>query len=238
MYSPFSTPQALASQKQSTRSRRRSIIEALEPRQMMAADIGGNTISSAANIGTLDGSRIVSDWVGLADPNDFMRIQVPQQSYVQFGLSGLRADADLQLLDSSGRSIAYSARGGSNSEAINEDLPAGTYYVRVYRFSGDTNYTLTMNATPRQPNVQDNAGNSRDTARNVGVLSGERIYSDAVGSQDRDDFYRFQVTGRSSFELQLDGVTSDADVQLQDVNGRTIESSTRAGSESESIRVT
>ena len=170
--------------------------------------------------------------------NDYYRVQVGQQSDVRLGLDGLRADADLRLLDVGGRTIASSTRGGSNAESISLALQPGTYFVHVYRYSGDTNYRLTLSATPNAPSVPDYAGNSLGDARNVGVLSGVRSYSDFVGNSDRDDYYRFDLAGRSTFELAVDGLRADADVQLLDSSGRTIDSSTRGGSQSESVRQT
>ncbi len=217
---------------------RRMFAERLEDRRLMTADLGGNTLTTATNLGSQDGARVISDFVGIADPNDYYRIQIDRQSEVRIGLDGLRADADLQLLDASGRTIASSTRGGSNAESISRTLEPGTYFVRAYRYSGDTSYRLTLNVTPNQPTVPDYAGNSLAEARNLGVLSGERSYFDAVGNNDRDDYYRFELSGRSTFELALDGLRADADVQLLDSSGRTITSSTRGGSQSEDIRRT
>ncbi|MEO8496951.1 MAG: PPC domain-containing protein [Planctomycetota bacterium] len=217
---------------------RRMLVESLEDRRLMTGDLGGNTLAAATNLGSLEGNREVSDWVGQADINDYYRVQLGQRGDVRLGLDGLRADADLRLLDSGGRTIASSTRGGSNAESISVALQPGTYFVQVYRYSGDTNYRLTLNATPNAPSVPDYAGNSLGSARNLGVLSGERSYADFVGNSDRDDYYRFELAARSTFELALDGLRADADVQLLDSSGRTIGSSTRGGSQSESIRRT
>lgn len=219
-------------------SARRMFVERLEDRRLMTADLGGNTLNTATYLSSLEGTRVISDFVGSADPNDYYRIQIDQQSEMHLGLDGLRADADLQLLDASGRTIASSTRGGSNAESISRTLEPGTYFVRAYRYSGDTPYRLTLNVTPNQPTVPDFAGNSLGAARNLGVLSGERSFFDAVGNYDRDDYYRFELTGRSTFELALDGLRADADVQLLDSSGRTITSSTRGGSQAEDIRRT
>jgi hypothetical protein len=211
------------------------LFELLEDRRLMTADLGGNSLAAATDLGTLQSSRVISDFVGLADVNDYFRLRLGAESELRLGLDGLRADADLQLLDASGRTIASSTRGGSSAESITRTLAAGTYVVRVYRYSGDTNYRLTLSAAPLQSVVPDNAGNSLAAARNLGVLSGERSYSDFVGNSDRDDFYRFDLTGRTVFDLSLTGLSADADVQLLDSAGRAIASSTRGGNQSEAI---
>jgi subtilisin family serine protease len=53
----------------------------------------------------------------------------------------------VQLLNSSGSVIASSVRAGTASESITSQLSAGTYYIRVYPYSGNTNYNLAVSAT-------------------------------------------------------------------------------------------
>jgi hypothetical protein len=63
-------------------------------------------------------------------------------------------------------------------------------------------------------------GNSLLTARNVvGVQNGSVSLTEFVGTGDLDDFYRFDINTNSTFNLRLDGLTADADVNLiQDRN--------------------
>ncbi len=89
--------------------------------------------------------------MGSADTNDYYRFTVGSQSNFSLGLTGLTADADVQLLNSAGSVITSSSLSGSSSESINTQLSTGTYYVRVFPFSGDTSYNLSLNATPTNP---------------------------------------------------------------------------------------
>ena len=58
-------------------------------------------------------------------------------------------------------------------------------------------------------------GNSLTTARNVvGVENGSINLTDFVGLGDANDFYRFDINTKSSFNLRLDGLRADADVRL------------------------
>ena len=193
-------------------------------------DYAGNSLSSARNIGTLSGSRSFSDWVGRADTNDYYRFYVGSQSNFSLNLRGLTADADVQLLNSSGTVINRSTAGGSSNESINTQLNTGTYYVRVFPYgSANTNYNLSLNATP------DYAGNSLSSARDIGTLNSSRSFSDLVGSADSNDYYRFYVGSRSNFSLNLRGLTADADVHLLNSSGTVINCSTAGGSSNESI---
>lgn len=121
----------------------------------------------------------------------------------------------------------------NQSEAISRTLDAGTYFVRVYHYSGDTNYTLTLRARADGP--LDSAGNTLAQARNVGTLTGTMTFNDFVGQADTADYYRFRIDTRSNFQLRLENLTADADVVLLDAAGRHLVGSYRGGSNAEAI---
>ena len=193
-------------------------------------DLAGNTLATARNIGALSGTRTFADAVGSSDTNDYYRFSVSNSSNFTLALNGLSADADVQLLNSSGVVLQSSAAGGSSPESISRLLAAGDYYVRVHQFSGDTNYNLSLTAL-----IPDLAGNTLATARNIGALSGTRTFADAVGSSDTNDYYRFSVSNSSNFTLALNGLSADADVQLLNSSGVLIQGSYLEGSLPESI---
>ncbi|MEB3308588.1 MAG: S8 family serine peptidase, partial [Cyanobacteriota bacterium] len=114
-------------------------------------DGAGNSLESARDIGTLSGSQSFSDWVGKSDRDDFYRFEITEASQFSATLEGLSADADLQLLSSSGTVLASSTNGRSAAETITSSLDAGTYYARVYRYRGNTDYDLTVAATAAPP---------------------------------------------------------------------------------------
>jgi len=199
----------------------------------MAADNAGNTLATARAVGgTLTATQSFSDWVGSTDTNDYYSFNVTTPSNFSLSLTGLTADADVQLLNSSGGVITTSANTGNTSESITRQLSAGTYYARVYRFSGDTNYNFSLNATALPA---DNAGNTLATARAVGALTATQSFSDWVGSADTNDYYSFNVTTPSNFSLSLTGLTANADVQLLNSSGGVITTSANTGNTSESI---
>ncbi|MDK2410992.1 pre-peptidase C-terminal domain-containing protein [Aphanizomenon sp. 202] len=193
-------------------------------------DYAGNTRATARNVGTLTGSQSFNDWVGISDTNDYYSFNVGTQSNLSLNLTGLTANADVQLLNSSGGVITTSAKTATTSESIASLLSAGAYFVRVYRSSGDTNYSLSLNATP-----VDSAGNTLVAARNVGALTGTQSFSDWVGSVDTNDYYSFNVGTQSNFSLSLTGLTANADVELLDSSGGVITTSANTDTTSESI---
>ncbi|MFO0174582.1 MAG: PPC domain-containing protein, partial [Aphanizomenon sp.] len=186
-------------------------------------DNAGNTLATARAVGTLTATQSFSDWVGSVDTNDYYKFNVGTQSNFSLSLTGLSADADVELLNSSGIRIAISQNCGTTSESITRQLSAGTYYARVYPYSGDTTYGLSLNATAVAP--VDNAGNTLATARAVGTLTATQSFSDWVGSADIDDYYSFNVTTPSNVNLNLTGLSADVDLYLLNSSGTVISSS-------------
>ncbi|GBD55062.1 S8 family serine peptidase [Microcystis aeruginosa NIES-298] len=198
-----------------------------------SVDLAGNTLATARAITVGPSTTSYTDWVGSTDTNDYYRFTLANSGNFNLGLTGMTADADVLLLNSSGSVIAYSDNGGTASESITRQLSAGTYYIRVYPYTGNTNYNLAVSAAPLAP--VDLAGNTLATARAITVGSSTTSYTDWVGSTDTNDYYRFSLANSGNFNLGLTGLTADADVQLLNSSGSVIASSTNGGTVSESI---
>ncbi len=180
----------------------------------------GNTLATATNLGTLAGRRVVNGSVSSTDLVDIYRFSTDAISDVRLTLTGLSSDADLYLIQDrnnnglidAGETIEYSILSGASSESINlSKLAIGTYFVAVERYSGSTNYTLTLEA--------DSAGKSLATARNIGTLTSTRTFNDSISEQDSVDFYRFNIIAPGNLTVRLDGMTADGDLYLiRDIN--------------------
>jgi Calpain family cysteine protease/Bacterial pre-peptidase C-terminal domain len=71
----------------------------------------------------------------------------------------------------------------------------------------------------------DLAGNSISKARGINITSAPQAFTDWVGKRDKNDFYTFSLSGRSSFNLTLSGLSANADVRLQKGSGEVIAAS-------------
>ena len=111
-------------------------------------DYAGNTLATART-----DTSTAFDFVGLGDSDDFYRITVSTPSSFNASLTGMIANADLQLLSSGGSVIQTSGAIGSANEAIALSLSPGTYYLRVYQAAANqsTNYALTTALAPLPP---------------------------------------------------------------------------------------
>ncbi|MEG3906608.1 S8 family serine peptidase [Microcoleus sp. w1-18aA5] len=118
----------------------------------------GNYLLTARNIlGVENGSINLTDFVGVGDSNHFYRFDINTKSNFNLRLDGLRADADVKLIQDRnrngvvdfGETIDYSLESGTVPDVINvPNLAPGTYYVQVSSFLGSsTSYNLNLSAT-------------------------------------------------------------------------------------------
>jgi len=186
----------------------------------------GNDIGSARDIGLLQGEKDLREFVGSADTDDYYRFEIANPSEFSLSLSGLSADADVRLLDSSQSTIASGTWSGSRWESFSLSLLMdGIYYVRVNSESGNTDYKLSLMANE----ILDGAGNSHSSAENIETSNGIEYFSDFVGHADTNDYYRFELDNPSQFSLSLSGLSADADVRLLDSSLSPIASSLEYG---------
>jgi hypothetical protein len=157
------------------------------------------------------------EYSGYVGNDDYYKFYVDSPGYLQFALREMSADADLQLLNSSGKVLASSSNSGNSDEYANENLGIGTYYTRVYGNGANTNYRLVLNL--------DKAGDYRSSARWLGELAGLRKeYEDFVGtnSGDKYDYYKFTVKEPRFLEYALRDLTASADIDILNSSGTRI----------------
>ncbi len=110
-------------------------------------DNAGNSRSSArfVNLGSST-THNFQDWVGNTDANDYYSFYFNGTRNLRLNLTGLNADADVEVLNSSGTVVGSSRLGGTRSETIDiNNLGTGTYYARVYASNGvNTSYNLSL----------------------------------------------------------------------------------------------
>ncbi len=89
-------------------------------------------------------------------------------------------------------------------------------------------------------------GGFLSTAKDINVSASLNVFTDTIDALQPNDYYRFSLQGRSSFNLVLNGLGADLDVQvIRDANengqvdaGEAIAKSDLGGSRSESINTT
>ncbi|MEG4319896.1 MULTISPECIES: C2 family cysteine protease [unclassified Microcoleus] len=186
-----------------------------------------NTEPGATVLASIPGGATLQGAVGDDDYADFFQFQVTTTSIVNFGLSGLSADADLALykdLNNDGELggdeiISASERSGTANESIeNVTLDPGKYFLSVEAYEGNTNYTLSVSGVAGTV-ARDLAGDRPSTARAL-PPDGEVELHDYVGGADAVDTYRLDVLNAGYLDLFADNRKADLNVTLwSDRNG-------------------
>jgi subtilisin family serine protease len=110
-------------------------------------DGAGNRLDEARDLGVLDDSLTLHDWVGASDTADFYRFHLDGESRVEIALGDLQADVDLFLLGSDGSVIAQSAASGNRDESIIESLGAGEFFALARPWGGaESSYSIFLEA--------------------------------------------------------------------------------------------
>jgi hypothetical protein len=114
-------------------------------------DSAGNTQTTARALTVGSTASTLVDSVGANDTDDFYKFDATGPSNLNATLAGLsgNGNADLQILNSSGVAVASSANTGTTQDALNVNLAAGTYFVRVSSAASnpDTDYSLNLALT-------------------------------------------------------------------------------------------
>ena len=116
----------------------------------------GHTLADAFPLGLASSPQTISGSVDATATDNYYRLTLSTTSNLNLFLSNLMADADLQLIQDvnqnglidTGEVIGSSSNPGTQAESIATGLAAGTYFIDVHRYSGDTRYTLQTQATP------------------------------------------------------------------------------------------
>ncbi|MBW4661584.1 MAG: PPC domain-containing protein [Drouetiella hepatica Uher 2000/2452] len=185
-----------------------------------------NSLSSARPLGVL-GSKLLErrDLVGPRDRTDFFKFSLKRSSDVNFQLSNLQANADLLLLNRSGKAIARSQKGGKQAEQITRQLQSGTYYVQVSgRGSKSTRYKLAGSTTAGGGGSGGSGGNgTRSNPFDLGTLNGGSVARsrDTAGTSDAENkFYKFRLGQISDLSIALSQVSGGGTMRLYNDTNR------------------
>jgi hypothetical protein len=115
----------------------------------MHEDFVGNTLGTAKALELTSSLQTFRGSVSPLDTSDYYGFTLSNHSSFNMTLSGLGANADVELLNSRGEVLQTSAQSGTSSESLFTSLNAGSYYIKVYSSTqATTNYNLNLSAIP------------------------------------------------------------------------------------------
>ncbi|MEA5500534.1 S8 family serine peptidase [Limnoraphis robusta] len=114
----------------------------------------GNTSQDALEIAVSSNGLMYSEQLSGDDLEDIYTFTLGAAGNISIDLNGLSSDADLFLLDSNQTIIDSSEVIGITSESITRPIEAGTYFIQVKSFDGETtDYDLNVAFTSRIPGI-------------------------------------------------------------------------------------
>ena len=203
---------------------RRSLItaglECLEDRRVMSADgwLPGFNFEMESNdtraladpiavtsIAAPNADVVFTGAIRRTDDVDYYKFTLHKTSAVQLDVYKLNpslqmsGDVDLILEDSSGQQLAISNRRGGNSERINQELSAGTYFIKVYPF-GATGFGVSY-----QVRLQSTASSTPDPP----VVPGTSIVTGPSNTNDSTPTFMWTTASNAThYELWVSNKTT------------------------------
>jgi FKBP-type peptidyl-prolyl cis-trans isomerase len=194
----------------------------------------GQSLQTAALFQLGKIKKTVQNNLSSSDSIDLWKLNNRVRSSLDLTLNKLTkgANADVSLLNSKGGIIRSSIQRGSRAKSLNNvPLGIGTFYVRVklQKQSGATRYALTMSAVPSS----DQIGNSFDDSTILRSATG--TIKDSVGKSDPSDFLRLGPLVAGQLNVNLTGLSGDANLKLYDNKRNLVFASTNSGTADENL---
>lgn len=167
----------------------------------------GDKLKSALKLDIGETPRRFANQIGGKDKLDLLRVELRQRGSLNLTLTGLKANANLALLDSRGKkTIAQSRQPGKQNESIVQSLDPGTYYVQVSPGNrrAKTRYRLTAVIGNTLPTLALNTGLSLNRGATISIDANVLKTTDAE-QQPREIVYTLTSLPQIG-SLQLDGV--------------------------------
>ncbi|XHX80206.1 MAG: cadherin-like domain-containing protein [Stenomitos frigidus ULC029] len=174
----------------------------------MPADSIGNTLATAKPIFPIASTQTLTEFIGVdagtLDSDDYYSFKLTRASSFTLSLTGLSANANVQILNSAGTiatdtdgSLLSSSNTGTLAESINGILNPGTYYIRV----------LSAPATdPLNP-----IGTTPSTNYNINVTANSNTKTDIL-------WRNYAIGGGENAVWVMDGITRVSSLFLTPVS--------------------
>jgi hypothetical protein len=142
-----------------------------------------------------------------SDP-DWYEFTTAGAGTVTVTLSGLSADADLALYDSSQVLLAGSSNPGTATDTVTYTAAgADTFHLDVIPVATAASYTVSVFFTPV-------AGDGNDTFATSQAVTVGSSTAGVISSLSDPDWYKFTTTGAGTITVTLGGLSADANLAL------------------------
>ncbi|HEY9626657.1 MAG TPA: hypothetical protein V6C84_05100 [Coleofasciculaceae cyanobacterium] len=184
----------------------------------------GSSLSAASRIGTLTENKVFQDSVGKSDQIDYYKFELGKISdfYAEINDSSYGSKMSLILdVNSNGfidgnESIASGSGSIYVNSPISKTLPPGTYFIEVKSFSNysDSNYRMSLTTTAKPGSLPYDPGSMIGMAYNLGDLPDTLVVKEFIGSIDKEDYYKVNLTQNSDLNATLSGLSGTVRMSL------------------------
>jgi trimeric autotransporter adhesin len=182
-----------------------------------------NSLAKAQSLGVLDGNSVIKrDALSKRDRVDYFKFTLNRSSNAKFKLAGLSANADLALLDNTGKAIERSNKGGNKPEKLQRQLAAGTYYLQVKGQGGATGYKLKSSAVAAGSGGTSPGTGTADNPIDLGILTGGPVgrSRETAGDFKSPRVYKFKLAQITDISAALSQVSGSGRLEIfYDANG-------------------
>ncbi|MEM7198079.1 MAG: pre-peptidase C-terminal domain-containing protein, partial [Pseudomonadota bacterium] len=183
--------------------------------------------------------------VPASDSSDYYRFTAQISGALSLAVSGLTSNAQISLLDNTGRVLVSDTGTGTADETLRATLVGGQdYFVRVQQAGpAGTLYNIALDGVTPVDVINGMAVPGNDASNllaspNLVALdqSGDGSVTGYIGvAQDGADIYSFTTRGLGTGTITLGNLTNNIDISLFDSNGRILATSQSGGASNEVI---
>lgn len=172
--------------------------------------------------------------ISSATDEDWYTFTTTGAGTITITLTGLSADANLALYNSTPTSLGSSANTGTANDTVSYTAAAaGTFYAQVLPQTVGASYTLGVIFTPAA------AGDGNDTFATAQPLAIGATISGVISSSTDPDWYVVTTPGAGTITVTLSGLTADADLELYGAGlGFLVDQSQFAGTQNDTVSFT
>lgn len=187
----------------------------------------GSILANAYNLGTLNTSINVTEFIGVSDPKDIYKFYLDNISNFNITLDRLNNSSYLKIdllydQNNNGQidnndSINYDYVYSSERGSIENTLGAGTYFIKIEQDEDNTNtpYTLNINTTRFKSSLINDPGEQLTEAFDIGQVNNNyvidsRDFNEFIGNTDERDIYKFTLNHNSNISLHCSDLEDDS----------------------------
>jgi len=178
-----------------------------------------------------------------ATDNDYYKITTTATSNIVYNLVGPSGvDYDMTIFNSAGTQIGAGAGATSTETVTLNNQVAGTYFIRIFGFSGAnsaTCYTIKATATAVSASCQSALDASTNgTTAGAAVIPFNTNTTGLISPSADIDNYRFAITTAGTITITLTNLPADYDLRLLNSAGTQVASSANGSTTAETINYT